>query len=348
MQTRFSVVVLFWCAIAATNGSRLLAQAPTGNPVLVPLKIWVVGEVKSELTYDWQMTLSGSFLPTQPGGSPPGPVTATGHDLQIVERMVTLNGVTCEPFRDYSLSFEAEGFWSGKFCVAAPPGYRVEIDGQPRNSELFDNSGGAIMWDAHPVVRIVPADAGLPKPAGSPTSFRTGLVDWRISLGALKDGSSAGEIALRGPGWDAAGLSAALDLTPPSSSEVYRGSYWDGSVYRTFYFSNETTVEFAPVGASSELRFYAPSQVSITGTYPNPYSITISGDPFVVYLIETPTSSSFRVTRFYDSYTWRLMAGLHLDRQRLDRAGRHDSDRGFRTGRRHNLQPHCRCQGAAA
>ena len=48
MRARFSTFLFLGFALATFGSLRLLAQAPIGNPVSVPLKIWVVGEVKSD------------------------------------------------------------------------------------------------------------------------------------------------------------------------------------------------------------------------------------------------------------------------------------------------------------
>src|SRR5438045_330327 len=108
MRPRLSTILLVWMGIIACNNLRVFGQAPTGNPGSVPLKIWVVGEVKSDGTAPWQMSLSGAFLPTQPGGTSPAAATSNGFEQMLVEKMVTLNGVPCEPFREYTILFESQ------------------------------------------------------------------------------------------------------------------------------------------------------------------------------------------------------------------------------------------------
>ena len=254
-RNKFLFVSSLWFALFAPLATQ--AQAPRGDPVSVPVKIWVVGDVMTGSGGEpWYMSLDGStFLPTYPGGLSPDSAYVSNADQPEVMQdnmVVTLNTVPCEPFRDYDVQFEGLGFWSGKFCVAAPPGYHVEIDSQPRGSMLFYNGsgGGSVVFSYAPRIRVIPDAAGPVKPAGISTSFRTGLLDWRVSLGALKDGSSAGEMALRGPGWGSQLKDFWFwDLTGPVTPEVKFGSYWDGASWRLFYFSNETTVVVVPTGA---------------------------------------------------------------------------------------------------
>ncbi|WP_414664427.1 RHS repeat-associated core domain-containing protein [Horticoccus sp. 23ND18S-11] len=314
MNTLRLSIAAFAAFLGTFVSDRALAQSPVGNPATVPLKVWVVGEVASPDSggTPWRMTLGGDFTPTQPGMPAPEDVSVQGGDPSLTEKLVTLNGVPCEPFREYTLAFWSQGFWSGRFCVAAPPGYRVEIDRQPRNSILFDNSGGSIVWDAHPTVRIVPTSDEPAKPAGTPTSLQTGLMDWRLSLGARLDGSSAGELALRDPAWNATWSPlwqvGTVTLTGPASNDVtFSGLMPQGAYWRRQVFSNEASVDLVQLTATAyEIRFYHPSQLTGSSS-----PRTVSGDPFVTYKVEQGSSAtSLKITRSTRTITNATTTGI--------------------------------------
>lgn len=255
---------LHWVILVAAGLSGSLTVRAT--TVSVPVHIWADGAAGNGLS------VSATFLESAPGAADGyEAVTQPGSGSLTAD----LGNVNAEPGRGYQVMIGGGGwFYGGALNVVPPPGFYAEIEGVVRNRYL---TGYGVV-----VVRILPRPALAPRQASTDISQATGKVDWRVSLGSLRNGASAGEIALIDAGfmsdWSALYTPALLDYEALSAEvQVYRNGGWLRQVV-----ANETAVDIVTLSPTAyELRFYNPAQLQGTEA---PYTFT--GQPYTIYKIE--------------------------------------------------------------
>lgn len=269
---------LYFILIAACT----LARA---TPVAVPVNIWAEGTGAS----GGSLTAEGSFLESAPGandGDVSDPKTGTGALVS------DLGAVRAEPGRAYVVTLLGSNVTGVTLNVAPPPGFFAEIERVVRNR--YPSGLGNF------VVRILPQPAPAPRAASADVTGATGKIDWRVSLGTLQNGASAGELALIDAGyasdWSALYTPALLDYDPVSSEvQVHRNG---GAIQQIL--ANEAIVDVVTLSSISyELRFYHPTQ-KIGSSFP--YTFT-GRQPYSVYKIERDggtNATKLKITR--DSY----------------------------------------------
>lgn len=264
MPNFFPTRFLRWAILFAAGWSFSIAAWAT--TVAIPVHIWADGAAGNGLS------VSGTFLESAPGAND-GYETVTQPGSGSIT--ADLGNVNAEPGRGYQVMIGGGSwFYGGALNVVPPPGFYAEIEGVVRNRYM--TGYGAV------VIRILPRPALAPRQASADISQATGKIDWRVSLGSLRNGASAGEIALIDAGfmsdWSALYTPALLDYEALSSEvQVYRNGGWIRQV-----IANETAVDVVTLSSTAyELRFYNPAQLQGTEA---PYDF--SGQPYTVYKIE--------------------------------------------------------------
>jgi len=231
------------------------------------------------------LEVSGKFLPSLPTDPIPTDGSAgngTTADSPHQAMNVNLGIVRVAPGATYPINTSSDNINGGVLNVQAPPGYRVVLEGLPRNSCPI---GG----DIH--MRIVPLSDGIPGTGGFASSVAGLKVDWRLALGSLRNGDSAGwlELADTGMGTNWLNLCTPGALSyEATSSEVY--VYSVGNAVRQI-IANQVVVDVVTLNSTSyEIRCYNSAQMQ---SY---VPCTFSGLPFAVYRISrgaTDTSLVF-------------------------------------------------------
>lgn len=294
MKTFFrGLLVLTGVLAAALHVSGQSAPAPSS----VPLKIWTVTDMNAVNSSDpyWTLDVDGTFLPSTPTAN--DAVTHLekhGTTDGLVEGMFTdLGTVRAQPFQSYSVSLYSVGFLAGKICLAAPPGYQVWIDEQPRNSIFFDNPGQTLTYSATIAVAIIPISNGSVQPAGIASSLGTGGLDWHVSMGRAKNGDSAGELVLAGPGTQSDWSGVVGVTLSEGATEVAR---WGGidanNVVHWQYVANEAVADTFAGSNGPEIWFYNPAQMSGSGV-----PRTFTGEPFVKYKLQVSSGTTLTITK---------------------------------------------------
>lgn len=267
-------------AIAALLLVACLRANTESTPAGIGVRIWGSGTMSGG---NGHMSLSGTYLNTDPSvggglyrttGSVNGNNGATvypnlGHDTNGLVRV--------EPDKVYQLLVGGQNLGAASINVIAPPGYTVYIDGVPKTRVEFNGP-----WSFYFQVR-----SGAPRPASAGASSEVGAagIEWRVGLGALRNGSSAGSLDVIDTGtrsdwspiWTPSHLNYETD-----SSEVW--------VYRVNDIieqigTNEATVDVHTNPNDSsyyELHFYHPSQVT-AGT-PRTFNSPTPNTPYTPYI----------------------------------------------------------------
>lgn len=227
--------------------------------------------VRSIGTYSSTVSASGTFLESYPGaGDGYVSTSATGHKVPAI---LGLDGyVRVEPGKSYTLALGNTVYENAEFQIIAPPGYRAVIDGVVRSRIEYQLSGNI-------VVKVEPSGVRLPALAGISTSVAANEVEWKVSLGGLLNGESAGELALIDAGtrddW-APLFTPAMLFYEATSDEVLVTR--ESDVIRRIR-SNQVFVEVVTINSSRyEIRFYDPAQSGSGGS--------LTGQPYVTYVIE--------------------------------------------------------------
>lgn len=257
--------------------------------VYVPTRVWVSGTVSDGLR------AYGTFSDSAPGANDGYQIDEkTGSGLLTAD----LGTVLFEPGRTYAITIGGNGtIQDGEINVAPPPGYYAEIEQTYRNRKLT----------GYGVVRVIllPKPGIVPRQASTDISGATGKVDWRVSLGSLKNGDPAGELTLVDAGfsssWAALFTPAYLDCEPTSTEVSVKRS---AGGYIRQILANETVLDVVTSAEDTsltanqyEIRFYNPLQRTGSAF---PYGFT--GQPYAVYRFEpgtTPaaTSTALKITR---------------------------------------------------
>lgn len=196
--------------------------------VYVPTRVWVSGTVSDGLR------AYGTFSDSAPGANDGYQIDEkTGSGLLTAD----LGTVLIEPGRTYTITIGGNGtIQDGEINVAPPPGYYAEIEQTYRNRKLT----------GYGVVRVIllPKPGIVPRQASTDISGATGKVDWRVSLGSLKNGDPAGELTLIDAGfsssWAALFTPAYLDCEPTSTEVSVKRS---AGGYIRQILANETVLD---------------------------------------------------------------------------------------------------------
>jgi RHS repeat-associated protein len=266
-----------WAASLLWFAPTTWAESTTG----VPVRIWAVGTSNDLSSSPWYGSchLWGTFVPASPGGSGYAESwQTTGSPYsQFTTNLGTVNVL---PGARYIVYTSTACLASGNVFVVPPPGYDTIIEGMYRNA-------GPLVSALN--FRIVPRFEGPPGAAGFASTISGGQVNWRMSLGFLRNGSEAGSLQLADPA-TASDLSnvftpAALSYASPSP-EVY--VYQPNNILRQI-IANQVAVDIVTLSSSSyEIRCYNPKQIQ---SY---VPCTFSGQPFVTYRIERGTPDAAR------------------------------------------------------
>lgn len=273
--TMYPFICYALLALALLLGGGTTAQAQQGMAgVSVPVKIWV------EATGSGTLSANASFLESAPGTGD-GEVDES-ETIESNYRKLDFGRVLMEPGVSYPVSLGlSESSADGYLTVSAPSGYRVQMDGMIRSRIEFGSYYTA-------VVRLLPLAGRAPSAAGTNTHVARRKIDWRISLGNLLNGDSAGELALVDASmdshWGTLYTPAALQYESPSD-EI--GVHRVNNVISRIT-TNDTVVEVDVLGTE---RF----KVSL---YTGEQALEDSTSPYLSYLIEPgDTPVSLRITR---------------------------------------------------
>ena len=262
-----------------TSATRAMAR---GNPIAMPVRVWGYGNSNYYQGEPGELDLSSSFMPTTPGG--------TDGDLYLIGTksgtgtFYTANPgnqmALMEPGKSYSLGVDAFSVTSVTFCISPPPGYTVEINGVNRGSYTVSVSSPWSYSNTFTIRLLGPMNSMTGR-AGAASSFTNGRVHWRAALGSLRNGRSAGSLAIvdagRDPTWSSVYTPASLQYETPSAEvTVYRSS---GNIRQIL--ANEACVDVVTTNSTTyHLDFYSVDQVSGSG-FPH----TFTGQPYVKYTV---------------------------------------------------------------
>jgi len=243
--------------------------------------------VRSIGTYSSTVSASGTFLESYPGaGDGYASTSVNGHKVPAI---LGLDGyVRVEPGKSYTLALGNTVYENAEFQIITPPGYRAVIDGVVRSRIEYQLSGNI-------VIKVEPSGVRLPALAGISTSVAANEVEWKVSLGGLLNGESAGELALIDAGvrddW-APLFTPAMLFYEATSDEVLVSRQSD--VIRQIW-SNQVIADVVTINSSRyEIRFYHPAQAS-SGLPP---VNSFFGQPYVTYVIEQGADThSIRFTK---------------------------------------------------
>jgi RHS repeat-associated protein len=168
---------------------------------------------------------------------------------------------------------------SAYFSVLTPPGYRwvfVDMSGPPALGVPY---GFRILPDVinYPSSRI-----------GEAESFSDGRLSWGVSLGSLRNGTSAGSLRLIDIGltndWTSAATPSGLKVVSPVQPHA------PGSVFSQILLPGALVKAVVSSSTKYTLQFFDPANVSGTA-----YPYTTSGTPFMEYEIEKPSGSNTKI-----------------------------------------------------
>lgn len=215
--------------------------------------------------------------------------------------------------KSYTVNASSTNVAGATLNVGVPAGYEVVINGVRRRS-LALTYGAA-------VICILPRGDGPPGAAGFASSVSASSVDWRVSLGGLRNGSEAGSLRLVDSGvmtddWATLATPAALNYEAVSD-EVF--VYREDNIIKQI-IANQVALDVVALnGTSYEIKCYNPAQG--TGTAPT----TFGGEPFAVYRVtlgSTATSLNFtKETREITSLTATGVAIARTEVMSLKREG---------------------------
>jgi len=279
------LVVLAFLSLWAGRVAAQVEDAPVG----VAVKIYARGQAWYDDSYDYaSLSVFGTFLESSPGANNGYALNeAYAGYVEDFPSVVLGNGgyVRVEPSKTYSVYASAYNVYGCELNIVAPPGYRVVMDNRARSRETFEDNVCVIF-------QLLPIGAKHPGLAGMSTTIASSEIEWRMSLGSLRNGTSAGELALIDTGMRS---DWAPVFTP--SMLFYESTSSEISVTHVGYtirqvFANQMAVDVVATSSSSyEIRCYHPSQVQ--GSL---WLKTFNGQPFILYRIEqgaTATTINF-------------------------------------------------------
>ncbi len=248
-------------------------RATEDPPVGVAVKIYARGS---------SVSASGTFLESSPGAND-GYTSAPSGATAILGGAAGY--VRVEPGKSYTVSVGGSG--TNELNVVSPPGYRVLMDHLLRSRETYSGATNITF-------ELQPLGSRHPGLAGMASSTSAAEIDWRVSLGSLRNGGSAGDLALIDTG---TGVNWFNAMTP--GALFYEETSDEISVYRPNnqirqIIANQVVVDVVTTGiASFEIRCYHPSQM-LGNTNPRAFS----GSPYALYRIEQgATATSLKFTK---------------------------------------------------
>jgi RHS repeat-associated protein len=265
-----------------------IAAAQTKDPPTgIAVKIWATGYAND---YAAETTISGYFLSPPPAVgnvySEASVSTDSGSDMTV--SLGDSGYVRVEPGKAYTVSVSGSSIGGIDANIVAPPGYRVVMDNFYRTRESFADCNSATI-----VFQLLPLGERHPGLAGLASSISSLSIDWRVSLGSLLNGASAGDLSLIDTGvrsdWSLLTTPSSLYYEPVSAEvSVYR----PGDAVRQIV-ANQVAVDVVRVATGTEIRCYNPRQKFGNSA---PYGFT--GQPFVTYRIEQGgTATSLKITK---------------------------------------------------
>lgn len=221
------------------------------------------------------------------GGNGPGgvfyahPSDVTETDLKLPQHYARML-----PGRVYRLIVNGTRLWNNAALLSfsCPGGYQLEVDGMIKNSEAVSTAYGPSVIK----IRVLDPTQMLSARAGTASSISSGKIFWQVALGGLKNGGSAGALALADAGtdvnWSSIFTPAGLQYQQISTEVV--PSFANGNIRQVL--GNEACVDVVTLSTTSyELRFYTCGQMQGT-TAPRSFI----GFPFVTYRIERDGSDT--------------------------------------------------------
>jgi RHS repeat-associated protein len=264
--------------------SSAFAQ-PKDPPVGVAVKIWTHAYMEGD---SGQLEVSGSFLESSPGANDGDAWNSALFDENSASNEVDVvlgdqGYVRVEPAKTYSINVGGENMAAGALNIIAPPGYRVVMDNMMRTRETFE--GGSII-----TFQLLPLGARHPGLAGMASSISSTDIEWRLSLGALMNGNSAGDLALIDTGmksdWSAVFTPSTLYYEAVSDEiTVTRNN----NVIQQI-LASQVAINIVTLSATSyEIRCYNPSQKG---------SSSFNGSAYVTYRVEQgATATTLKITK---------------------------------------------------
>ena len=271
-RVRFQLLAAIAAILVGAFSPRAIADANTG----VPVRVWTTGitDDLSNSPYFGSCHLWGTFVPTTPGAS--GYAESWGStDSPNTSYTTSLGTVNVLPGVQYAVYSSGTCTPEGSVYVVPPPGYDAVIEGMYRNSYQLTSVVN---------FRILPKFEGPPGAAGFASTISGAQVNWRMSLGFLRNGNEAGSLQLADPAtgadWSNIFTPAALSYAS-TSAEVY--VYQPNNILRQIV-ANQVAVDIVTLSSTSyEIRCYNPKQVQSYVPF------TFSGQPFVTYRVERGT-----------------------------------------------------------
>lgn len=270
-----NVAAVLGLLIATTTTAK--AQSP-GNPISVPVKFWSMGNALdyTDGTDEIQIMVDG-VIPTTNYSNGDIDLLLTSFTGTVTTPVATAQLM---PNRLYSVDLTV-AYAQASIYFAPPPGYTLLVNGTTARCWTFVEEDAT--YEGSVTLEVVRADEGPPL-AGVCTQIESGMVGWKISMGGLLNGSSAGFISIMDTGtessWASANLftPAALQYQAPSTEIV---PYYNSSGLRQILGDQaDADIEYTPGNNYYTISFYNPAQLQGTAF---PYSFV--GQAFVVYTV---------------------------------------------------------------
>lgn len=207
-----------------------------------------------------------------------------------------------KPGKEYTVEVSAKYLPTYIVYFNPPLGYKVYIEGL-RCDQYEDSDDDEFMWPPTEfTIKIVGGSGnGFHARAGESTSIAPGKVIWRVALGSLHNGDSAGnlvisESSLPSTIYEPGGLY--LDYKN-EEVEVIRSS-GDLRQIRT----NQALVDIQTISSTSYRIWFYHRDAYEADTNPNPlYTIKQGKSPYLKYTISKPGTDKFRIEKIEDGYT---------------------------------------------
>ncbi len=203
-----------------------------------------------------------------------------------------------KPGKDYVAIVTGNDVTGYRLHFNTPNGYKVYINGLERS--LWDASSTPLDWTNSDSFTVrVEVDAGHDfTPAGEALPLSNGRVVWRVGMGQLRNGRSAGHLALRQTALDSSAFQISSLIYETPSPEVDRVPA-AGTLEQVRAPFGLATV--APISGGYEIRFYSQATgPDGSGRY------TPSGSAFVTYEVTSQESGTvMRIERLRGVKRWR-------------------------------------------
>ena len=214
------------------------------------------------------LSLSGNFL----DGAVSQSKTPTVPYQTVTVSLGSQGVVRVEPGKSYTLVMSYGAVGSGAVYVAAPPQYRVILNGMERNR---------CSLSTNVTLTVLSRNAAPPGAAGFSSGLRPDRIEWTMPLGTLRNGDDAGALRLvdlgTGSDWNTVFTPAGLQYEG-ASGEVF--VYRQDNMIRQV-FANQIAVDIVTVTANRyEIRCFNRFQMSGAQL-----PVTPMGQPFATYTV---------------------------------------------------------------